>query len=159
MTTWIKFVTLGMGLIVASASFAEAPATAPAGTTGMCKDGTFVSADTKKGACRGHKGVKDWYGAATTAPAPAAGTATPTPAAPMTPVKPAAAGNSKFMPPAVAAVAAAGGGAGLVWVNASSMVYHCPGDKWYGKTKHGEYLSEAEAKGKGFKGDHGKGCQ
>jgi hypothetical protein len=59
---------------------------------------------------------------------------------------------------APAAVAAAGGGAGMVWVNTSSKTYHCQSDKWYGKTKKGEYLSESDAKAKGFHADHGKAC-
>ena len=54
--------------------------------------------------------------------------------------------------------AAPGGGAGKVWLNDKSNVYHCMGDPAYGKTKKGEYLSEAEAKTKGGHASHGKAC-
>lgn len=54
--------------------------------------------------------------------------------------------------------AAAGGGSGKVWVNASSKTYHCEGSKFYGKTKTGQYMTEAEAKTKGNHAVKGKAC-
>ena len=59
---------------------------------------------------------------------------------------------------AVPATAAAGGGDGKVWVNSKSKTYHCEGTKFYGKTKTGEYLTEADARAKGNHADHGKAC-
>jgi hypothetical protein len=53
---------------------------------------------------------------------------------------------------------AAMGGAGKVWVNTKSKIYHCEGTKSYGKTKNGEYMTEADAKAKGFHGIKGKTC-
>lgn len=151
-----------------AAAAASAPAAPPAGSTGLCNDGTYYSGPTKKGACKGHKGVKDWYGApaAAAVPPPAApakpAAALPTPAAALptpaaAPATPAAASPPAMPAPKVAA--APGGGAGKVWVNKSTKVYHCPGDRWYGKTKEGEYVSEAEAVAQGVKPDHGKACK
>lgn len=47
--------------------------------------------------------------------------------------------------------AAPGGGEGRVWVNLDSGVYHSEGTRWYGKTKSGKYMTEAEAKKAGHK--------
>ena len=158
-----KFAVFAAGLLATASVFAQAPASAPAGSTGLCKDGSYYSGATKKGACRGHKGVKDWYASEAAAPAaaaptasskmaPAAATAAVAAAAPAMP----AAAASKNMP---TMAAAPGGGAGQVWVNKSSKVYHCSTDKWYGKTKNGEYMSEAAAKAAGDHPDHGHACQ
>jgi len=35
--------------------------------------------------------------------------------------------------------------AGMVWVNTDSGIYHKPGRHWYGKTKRGKYMTEADA--------------
>ncbi len=53
---------------------------------------------------------------------------------------------------------AAGGGPDQVWINTNSSVYHCPGDRFYGKTAHGRYMTEPAAKAAGAKGVGGKTC-
>jgi hypothetical protein len=107
--------------------------------TATCKDGTAFTGTKRSGACRGHGGVQSW-GATSTATSPVA-----------TPPPPAAATSQR-------SATSPGGGAGQVWVNTASKVYHCPGDRWYGKTKHGSYMSEAQAQAQGARPDHGKAC-
>ncbi len=46
-----------------------------------------------------------------------------------------------------------------VWVNTNSHVYHCPGTRWYGNTKEGEYMSQKEAQDKGNRPAYGKYCE
>lgn len=45
-----------------------------------------------------------------------------------------------------------------VWVNTASNVYHCPGSRWYGTTKHGTYMTEAEAHAAGARPAYGRSC-
>ena len=109
-----------------------APAPAAAKTdmqTFVCKDGSTMSAASSKGACSGRKGIDQQ------ATAKAAAGAKP------------------------AATAAPGGGAGKVWANEDSKIYHCPGTRFYGTTKNGKYMSEADAKAKGMHAAKGsKAC-
>ena len=146
---------LAAGLFVSSSAFAQAPAAAPSGSTGLCKDGSYTSNETKKGACAGHKGVKDWFGSKTAAAEAPAKVAAPASAPAVAAAKTAPA-TTKAAVPSMAP--AAGGGPGQVWVNSSSKVYHCSGTKYYGKTKQGEYMTEAAAKTAGNHADHGKAC-
>ena len=56
------------------------------------------------------------------------------------------------------AMPAAKGTRGQVWVNKNSKTYYCKDTKSYGKTKSGEYMTEAAARAKGYHADHGKAC-
>ncbi|HEX7732858.1 MAG TPA: DUF3761 domain-containing protein, partial [Rhodanobacter sp.] len=52
---------LAFGCLLAIPAAQAQQSAAPAGSTGQCKDGSYTSNATKRGACRGHKGVKEWY--------------------------------------------------------------------------------------------------
>lgn len=153
--SWYRAGLLAALLFAAAGGQAVLAQGAPAAgqaPTGTCKDGSSYYGASKHGACAHHGGVKDWYGASApkaAGAAPAAAAPAPAAAAPAPAAKPA----GKAMP-----AAAPGGGPGQVWANTDSKVYHCPGTKWYGKTKHGQYMSESQATSQGFKADHGKAC-
>ena len=40
---------------------------------------------------------------------------------------------------------------GMVWVNTDSGIYHKPGTRYYGKTKQGKYMTEADAQKAGYR--------
>ncbi|HSU18595.1 MAG TPA: DUF3761 domain-containing protein [Acidobacteriaceae bacterium] len=168
----LSLLALSMAVFASCPAFAQAPAGAPAGATGQCKDGSYWTGASKSGACRGHKGIQTWYAASNAKPAPGTAAppsanvaakpapgATPTPKpAPTPPIKP----TNTFNPPAKAVpgsgTPAPGGGNGQVWVNAETKVYHCQGDRYYGTTKNGKYMSEADAQKMGAHASRGKPC-
>jgi hypothetical protein len=46
-----------------------------------------------------------------------------------------------------------------VWVNTNSGVYHCPGTRWYGRTKEGVFITQREALEKGNRPAYGNFCR
>lgn len=160
---------VGAATLIAAISMGATPRTAIAQTAQgagngtpssgiVCKDGTAWTGKPGRGACRGHQGVDKARSSATAGSAgdhansEGATNGTSGAAAAAAPAAPAATESER------AGTAHAPGGAGQVWVNTSSKVYHCPGTRYYGKTKSGKYLSEAEAKAEGDRPDHGKSC-
>ena len=160
-----KTVLLPFAVAFALASGPGAWAQVPAGSTGQCKDNSYTSADAKRGACKGHGGIKDWYGSKKAEAAMNKGGGDAMNKGSMDKGRmDKGAMTEKESSRAMAQTTAertqpaAGGGAGKVWVNTASNVYHCEGTRWYGKTKKGEYMSESEAKAKNAHADHGKAC-
>lgn len=45
-----------------------------------------------------------------------------------------------------------------VWVNNITRVYHCPGSSYYGNTRDGEFMEEAQARGMGFRALGRRAC-
>jgi Protein of unknown function (DUF3761) len=150
MRTRLTSIALGCTLFASLTALAQAPSK-PDNATAQCKDGSYWTGATKSGACRGHQGIQTWYADAARTPQP------PPAARPTTPPPPPTA-MARTPPSKPSPTAAPGGGPGLVWVNTSTKVYHCYGDRNYGTTKAGKYMSEADAKTMGAKPSRGQQC-
>ena len=128
----------------AETTAAASPAASPAAAT--------TAASPSPAAKRTHKKKEK----AEASPAPAAA-ASPSPAKktladffkPKTSASPAAASTTAEA--VTSGTPAPGGGHGLVWVNTETKVYHNADSRYYGKTKKGKYMTEAEAIKEGAK--------
>lgn len=83
-------------------------------------------------------------------PASASSSASLSSASPATSASAAAPRNEKVASENSSSEIAAARASGKVWVNLNSGIYH-KGGRWYGKTKNGKFMTEAEARAAGYK--------
>ena len=121
----------------ATAAPAASPATSPKAKRGSKKAAAAAAASPAASASPAKFNLGDLFKPRTSAAAsPAAATAAP------------ARGASAEV---AANPQAPGGGHGLVWVNTETHVYHREGSQFYGTTKKGKYMTEADAVKEGNK--------
>jgi len=156
---WLALPVLFASTALVHTAAAQTHSGTQAKVTGICNDGSNWTGANKQGACSGHKGVKTWYGPGNGTPAEqtpqqkAAGNSNG--AANVKPVGPA---FNNTPSPTAKEQASGAGQKNQVWVNTATNVYHCPGDRFFGKTKEGKFMNENDAKKAGAKPDHGNAC-
>ena len=159
MKLWLALPVLFASATLARPAAAQTHSGTQATITAVCNDGTNWTGASKQGACSGHKGVKTWSGPPAGSAASQANTPGNKPATSgATNVKPDTNVPAKTPSPSPKEKASGAGQPGQVWVNTATNVYHCPGDRFFGKTKQGKFMSEADAKKAGIKPDHGNSC-
>ena len=112
---------------------AKAPAKAPAAMAAPAAAAVAPARPTMARDAKGHFIKQNASAPAAAAPAAAPAAVAPVRSAPAT-------------------QASAPAGPNNVWVNLDTKVYHKPGTRWYGKTKHGQYMSESDAMRAGYRG-------
>jgi hypothetical protein len=128
---------------------AQSPDSAVA--TARCQDATYSYSASRQGTCSGHGGVSQWL--ATDA---ATAKCNDGPLSASTSRRGTCSkhgGVARWLTSANAAAADA-----RVWVNTSSGVYHCPGSRYYGGTKQGQYMTETEARATGYRPAYNRSC-
>lgn len=82
---------------------------------------------------------------------PTESSATDPPAAPPTTANSGNTTSARTPPSSTAQAAPPANSNGRVWVNTDSGIYHKAGTRWYGKTKQGKYMTEADAQKAGYR--------
>lgn len=124
-----------------AAETSASPAASPKAKRGSRKKEAAAAASPAASASPAKFNLSDLFKPKTSGAAASPAAANPAPAG--------AATSKAAMTPA------AGGGHGLVWVNTESHVYHKEGSRFYGTTKKGKYMSEADAIKEGDKAARG----
>jgi len=110
-----------------------------------------TSSDTiKKSKKKSKKALPSTDDQSTAQPASPSSSASLSSASPATSASAAAPRNEKVASGNSSPEIAAAKFSGKVWVNLDSGIYH-KGGRWYGKTKSGKFMTEAEAKAAGYK--------
>lgn len=131
-------------------SFAALFSTTAAQAQSTCRDGTASKA-SGRGACSHHGGVAK--PADPTAPTTRANSGEIV--LPSTPAQSAARATERASDNSRGSEQVGGT---KVWVNTKSGVYHCPGTRWHGATKSGEYVTERQARAAGDRPAYGRSC-
>ena len=136
------------------AEASPAPATSPEASTSPAKTRGRKKAETSpapsaspavSASPAGGHARKKASASPTAAPAASASPAKPFSIGSLFKPKPTASPATTTGPAEPNATPAPGGGHGMVWVNTESHIYHKEGSRFYGKTKQGKYMSEANA--------------
>lgn len=148
---FVRHVLVSAALLLAPASRAFAQTPSAQSPTAKCRDGTVSYSATRSGTCSGHGGVAQWL-------VPSGATARCIDGTFSTSAQRQGACSHHGGVAQWLAGTNAGATATRVWVNTSSGVYHCPGSRYYGGTKHGVYMTEVEARSKGYRAAYSRAC-
>ncbi len=123
----VSLLRLALSAVMVGSLFAPVSSVMAASEKSVCKNSAQANTGKNKAACKSNASV---------AKTPKAKTKTVKATSKSTPTR----------------AQAPGGGNSKVWANTSSKNYHCPGAKYYGKTRVGEYMAESDAKAQGYRG-------
>lgn len=136
-------------LCIPHASSAQASDSAVA--TAQCQDATYSYSTSRQGTCSGHGGVSQWLAIDAATAKCNDGTLSASTSRRGTCSR--HGGVAQWLTRGNASAAGA-----RVWVNTSSGVYHCPGSRYFGGTKQGQYMTETEARATGYRPAYNRSC-
>ena len=147
----VKSVVLVAAALLCLPQASRAQSADSAVATARCQDGSYSYSTSRQGTCSGHGGVSEWLATDAATAKCKDGTLSASVSRQGTCSR--HGGVASWITPSNASTAGA-----RVWVNTSSRVYHCPGSRYYGGTKQGQYMTEGEARGNGYRPAYDRTC-